>query len=136
MLVVELELVLPWPVIDTVKVPDEDCVKSGDTEISEVTEFTEVNEGARVCVGDTDELGELIELYVIIDDDELSSVCETDSEAVPVLLGHVVKEELADGEILELGDPVKMAEGLPESEAAVVGLTVTVYDTVFTPVLV
>jgi hypothetical protein len=42
-----------------------------------------------------------------------------------VLLGHAVKEELADGEILELEDPVKK-EGLPEAEFTVVGLTVTV----------
>jgi hypothetical protein len=44
---------------------------------------------------------------------------------VPVLLGHVVKEELADGEILELGDPVKK-EGLPDAELIVVGVPVTV----------
>lgn len=89
---------------------------------------TTVIEGHPVDVEeeDTDEHNELLELYVRPDDAVLSSVCETDSEAVPVLLGHVVKEELVDGEILELGDPVKKDEGLPESEPAVVGLTVTV----------
>jgi len=43
-----------------------------------------------------------------------------------VLLGQAVKDELADGEILELGDPVKQAEGLPDSELSPEELTVTV----------
>ena len=47
-----------------------------------------------------------------------------------MLFGHVVKEALADGEILELGEPVKQAEGLPDAELAPDELTVTVYDTV------
>lgn len=47
-----------------------------------------------------------------------------------MLFGHAVKEALADGEILELGDPVMQAEGLPDAELAPDELTVTVYDTV------
>lgn len=54
MLVVELELVLPWPVIDTVKVPDEDCVELSDPEGQEVNEFTGVKDKADVWVEDID----------------------------------------------------------------------------------
>jgi len=68
---------------------------------------------------------ELIELYVRPEDGDPSTVCDTDADEDAVLLGQADKEELTDGEILELGDPVKK-EGLPDAELAVVGLTVTV----------
>jgi hypothetical protein len=79
-----------------------------------------------VCVGDTDELGELIELYVRSEDGDPSTVCETDADPDTVLLGHAVKEELADGEILELEDSVNKSEELPDAELIVVGVPVTV----------
>ena len=47
-----------------------------------------------------------------------------------MLFGHAVKEALADGEILELGDPITQAEGLADAELAADELTVTLYDTV------
>jgi hypothetical protein len=43
-----------------------------------------------------------------------------------VLLGHAVKEVLADEEILELEDPVEQTDGLPDAELISVELTVTV----------
>ena len=43
-----------------------------------------------------------------------------------MLLGHAVSDALAEGEILELGDPEKQAEGLPDAESAPEELTVTV----------
>ena len=41
-------------------------------------------------------------------------------------LGHAVNEELAEGEILELGELVKETEGLPVTEERPEELTVTV----------
>lgn len=43
-----------------------------------------------------------------------------------MLFGHAVREALAEGEILELGDPVKQDEGLPDAEPTPEGVTVTV----------
>ena len=43
-----------------------------------------------------------------------------------MLLGHAVSDALAEGEILELGDPEKQAEGLPDAESTPEELSVTV----------
>lgn len=59
-------------------------------------------------------------------DKELVCVGENDALPDAVLLGHAVRDALAEGEILELGDPVKQAEGLPDAEPTPEGVTVTV----------
>ena len=55
-------------------------------------------------------------------------VCVGENDALPeaVLLGHAVSDALAEGEILELEESVKKAEGLPDTELAPDELTVTV----------
>jgi hypothetical protein len=72
------------------------------------------------------ELSDPLELYVVTADGVPDSVCEMDALPDSVALGHAVKEELAEGEILELGELVKETEGLPVTEERPEELTVTV----------